>query len=43
MPYTLTAIGCGTMGVAVLSGLIEHMSTLGPETSEEDKAALPSK
>jgi len=41
MPYTLTAIGCGTMGVAVLSGLIEHMATLPSDVSAEEKDALP--
>lgn len=31
MPYALCVIGCGTMGVAVLSGILDNLSSPIPQ------------
>ncbi|GAA5854787.1 hypothetical protein JCM5353_003436 [Sporobolomyces roseus] len=39
MPYQLCVLGCGTMGVAVLSGIIDNLSSpKSPSPSSEDSA-----
>lgn len=36
MPYQLCILGCGTMGVAVLSGVLDNLRAPNPTQSHED-------
>lgn len=41
MPYTLCVLGCGTMGVAILSGVIDHLEHPAPVGLEESAPSTP--
>ncbi|BGP16842.1 hypothetical protein JCM10213_003338 [Rhodosporidiobolus nylandii] len=38
MPYQLCVLGCGTMGVAVLSGVLENLSSPRPANTDGDES-----
>ena len=40
MPYTLCVLGCGTMGIAILSGLIDNLES--PKESAFPDESAPS-
>ncbi|GAA5948466.1 hypothetical protein JCM3765_004892 [Sporobolomyces pararoseus] len=40
MPYQLCVLGCGTMGIAVLSGIIDNLSAPNPPTSSSSRSSI---
>ena len=39
MPYQLCILGCGTMGIAILSGVLDNLRAPNPPEEHDDESA----